>query len=439
MRRGQFFIITAVLIAGTLLSITTLLASSQTVSYDTVLQRHTTDVLQNIATEVQAEWWNVSWDYRKTVVLEERSGSFLDNESIAVTLDARDGRVTDDCSDIRVVDDGRTVPWVATTACGIETYDSNTTAVARYTLDAGSGGTAEDVTVHEHDGSLSGSPVWTSGRFETGLAFTGSDSVDVPDSDDLDFTGDGFTVSLWLRPRTAATGSFRQVLVKGDGTSNGGRNYGIWLRPNQNTLHVRVDPNNQGIDASDTELEPGRWHHVTAVYDGDADELRLYVDGRHDTTETGVTMDSSSDNDGELHVGASPNFDAADAVVDDVRVYDRALSAGTVEGIARNGIGLNVSADLAPLAEETLHVYYRNPGAADPGYDGSSMSTTSLSQRPSVTVGPARGILEVMRKLQERVEQLDAALGINLRLEIRRGCNRLHVQSPRTSLVKELC
>ncbi|MDY6766157.1 MAG: hypothetical protein SVW77_02210, partial [Candidatus Nanohaloarchaea archaeon] len=250
-RDGQFFIITAVLIAGALLSTTTVLASSQTVNYNTVLERHAGAVLSNAAHEIRSEWWNSSWSWRKTVVLEERSGQFLENESVSVALDAQRSRIADDCSDIRMVYQQETKRWINTTACGIDTYSSETDAVARYTVDAGEGTAVEDVTGHGHDGSFSGSPVWASGRFSAGLAFDPADAVTVPDDDALDFTGGGLTDMLWVRPRSGPTGSYRQLFVKGDGSPSGGRNYGMWLRPNANTVHFRVDPNNQGISATD--------------------------------------------------------------------------------------------------------------------------------------------------------------------------------------------
>ncbi|MDY6766156.1 MAG: LamG domain-containing protein, partial [Candidatus Nanohaloarchaea archaeon] len=183
----------------------------------------------------------------------------------------------------------------------------------------------------------------------------------------------------------------------------------------------------------------GQWHHVAGVYDPDEEELRFYLDGRLDGTASGVSMDSNSDNGGELHIGESPNYAAAEAVVDDFRVYNRTLPAGRVEGIARNGIGLNVSADLSPRETKTLQIYYGNPGAADPDYDGSTLQFTAMDQRPSVSVGVGRGIREIMRKMQENVGRLDASLGIDLSLAVRKGCNRLILRSPRTSLVKDLC
>lgn len=438
-RRGQFFIITAVLIAGALLSTTTLIASSQTVDYNTVLERHATGYVSNAASEIRSEWWNISWSMRKTAVLEERSGQFLDNESVSVTLDAKPGLVQDDCDDIRIIADGEERPWLNTTACEIDTYTAAIDGVARYRLDNSSGDTAYDTTGHGHHGSLTGDPQWVSGKFDNGLATDSDDSVEVPDANALDFTGDGFTVAFWLQPRGTPDGDRRQLFVKGDGTSNGGRNYAMWLRPNANTIHFRVDPGNQGISATGTELDVGRWYHIAGVYDPDNNELRFYLDGDLDGSRSGVTMDSDSDNDGSLHLGESPNYPAADMVIDDFRVYNRTLPVEKIEGIARNGIGLDMAADLIPKEEKPVHIYYNNPAARDPGYDGTSIQTTALDDRPTASVGAARSIDEIMRKMEENVQRLDRAIGADLRLVLREGCNQLELVSPQISLRETVC
>lgn len=437
--KGQFFIITAVLIAGALVTTMTIISSSQTVDYNDVLERHSTDIMENIAHDIQSEWWNISWSYRKNLVVEEQSGLFLDNESVAVTVDALRSRLADDCSDIRLVDGGEVRPWINTTACGIDTYGSETDAVARYRLDEREGTTAGDATGHGHDGSLEGDPQWVSGRFSSGVGFDADDSIEVDDDAALDFTGEGFTVAFWVFPREDVSGDRGQLFVKGDGQPNGGRNYAMWINPGQNTVRFRVDPNNQGIGATDTELSPGRWYHVAGIYDSDDEELRFYLDGRLDGRETGVTMDGNSDNDGDLHIGESPNHDSTDMVVDDFRIYNRTLAQNTVEGIARNGIGLNISVDASPRGERTVQVYYGNPSASHPGHERTALEFTAMEERPTVTVGTARHIREIMRKLQERVETMDRSLGADLRLIIRRGCNQLTYREPRTSLVYDLC
>ncbi|MFB6295031.1 MAG: LamG domain-containing protein [Candidatus Nanohaloarchaea archaeon] len=446
-RYGQFFIITAVLIAGALLSTTTLLASSQTVDYNTVLERHATGYVSNAADEIRSEWWNVLWSMRRTVIVEERSGKFLDNESVSLAVNAHPSRLQDDCGDIRVLQDGEEQPWVNTTACQVDTYSAgiidepNTPyhGVARYKFDEGSGDTAGDETGNGHDGTLTGDPQWASGRFETGIATDPDDAVEISDDPALDFTGGAFTVSFWLRPRSTADGGWRQLFVKGDGTSDGGRNYAMWLRPNDNTVHFRVDPSNQGISSTDMALEPERWYHVAGVYDPDESELRFYLNGELNGTRSGVTMDDSSDNNGDLHIGSSPNYDAAEMVVDDFRIYNRTLPVEEIKGIARNGVGLDIGVDLEPRQEASLHLYYQNPSADDPGYDGSTIQTTSLAERPVATVGTARSIREIMRKMQQHIQQLDAVIGADLRLVIQRGCNSVELMSPRISLREEVC
>ncbi|MDY6776890.1 MAG: hypothetical protein SVQ76_02180 [Candidatus Nanohaloarchaea archaeon] len=119
-RKGQFFIITAVLISGALIAIMTALTSSATVNYNEVLERHSSDILTNVEDKIEEAWWNTDWDYRRMLVVKERSGAYLVNESVHVSIDVNESRMNDDCSDIRVVQNGELAAWSNTTSCGTE-------------------------------------------------------------------------------------------------------------------------------------------------------------------------------------------------------------------------------------------------------------------------------------------------------------------------------
>ncbi|MCJ7479035.1 MAG: LamG domain-containing protein, partial [Candidatus Nanohaloarchaeota archaeon QJJ-7] len=153
----------------------------------------------------------------------------------------------------------------------------------------------------------------------------------------------------------------------------------------------------------------------------------------------GVTMDGSSDNDGWLYIGNSPNYEAADMIIDDFRIYNRSLSANKVEGIARNGIGLNVSTDLSPNEKDSLQVYYGDPFADHPEYNDSSMTSTSMDERPATSVGISRGKSEIVDKLRQQVEMMQELTGASIQIRESNGCNIIALESPRMDLRKEIC
>jgi hypothetical protein len=79
----------------------------------------------------------------------------------------------------------------------------------------------------------------------------------------------------------------------------------------------------------------GNWHHIGFVWDGSY--RHLYFDG----TEVARDIDSLTmleSADGGLYIGAGNTLDAAgffSGLIDDVRIYDQALSPEEIENLAR--------------------------------------------------------------------------------------------------------
>ncbi|MFB6265887.1 MAG: LamG domain-containing protein [Candidatus Nanohaloarchaea archaeon] len=421
-RKGQFFIITAVLLAGALMAIMTVLTSASTVDYSTVLERHSFDVVSNVGQEINDSWWDTSWDYRKMFEIRERTGSFLVNESVNVVLDARRSRVSDDCSDVRVLQGGRRVAWDNTTACNVDTYRSDTSALVRYIFDSRSS-PVRDVTGNGRDAVINGNPSFISGRYGYGMRFDGSDDyLSASGAPDLD---GNITVMAWIR--TTDTGT----VVADDNNDNG------W---NLSVTNGVVSFGVRGVSTvtGTTTVDDGGWHHVTGSLNVRRGVQRVYVDGELDASRS-VSGTPSTDAGG-LTVAGQSTGSFLDATVDDVRVYNRTFSPATVEGVAENGIGLNVSTDLKPLETRRVFVYYGNRDSPSPALKGAAMNHTALAERPEVVDrGRTRKVKEVLRRMQVQVKQIDRGLGASLDFFIRTGCDVLTLQSPQTTLEMNIC
>lgn len=81
--------------------------------------------------------------------------------------------------------------------------------------------------------------------------------------------------------------------------------------------------------AGATALNDGAWHHLAAVYDGIAQELRLYVDYHLDGTVAAAVYTSTTNiigNAKDLWIGAFQNLDREfDGEIDAVRISGEAL------------------------------------------------------------------------------------------------------------------
>ena len=91
-----------------------------------------------------------------------------------------------------------------------------------------------------------------------------------------------------------------------------------------------------GALVSETVITDGQWHHVGFVYEMDTFHRRIYVDGAQVAED--ATAFSGMPSDSGLYIGASKDLDAEtffSGFIDDVRIYNKALSQEEIETIAQ--------------------------------------------------------------------------------------------------------
>lgn len=193
--------------------------------------------------------------------------------------------------------------------------------IAAYSFDEGSGTTLSDAAGNHH-GSVSGA-TWTSGRFGSALSFDGiNDWVTVADASLLDLTT-GMTLEAWVYP--AVSSGWRTVLLKEQSSHLA---YALYGSTDTNRPSGEIfTTSNQDVRGT-TALPPNVWNHIAATYDGSA--LRLYVNG------TQVAVRSVSGNiavsAGALRIGGNSIWqEFFQGKLDEIRIYDRALTATQVQ------------------------------------------------------------------------------------------------------------
>jgi hypothetical protein len=212
--------------------------------------------------------------------------------------------------------------------------------VAAYSFDAGEGAVAEDL-FGEHDGTIAGASWFDNGRFGKALSFDAeNDCVTVEDAPDLQLTEE-FTLETWIKPQ-GPDGTWEPILFK-EGGENGA--YSIWLGAEPGKVEGYVVEEGEEMKTAVTEFGLGKniWAHVALTYDGAW--MRLYVNGDlvDSTYSVGVTP-----SEGPLQIGCSLQIEENyGGLIDEVRVYNRALGAGEVA--ADMGAGLQTPSR-APVA-----------------------------------------------------------------------------------------
>lgn len=210
--------------------------------------------------------------------------------------------------------------------------------VAWWKLGEASGSTAEDASGHQLVGRVEGQPHWIAeGANNSGaLEFDGTrTSINCGNSPKFDFS-DGMTVSAWIKVRQFDK-PYQAIVTKGDNTwqierANEGSHVmftlvGLRLSQREGVGRARVE--------SQRDVNDGQWHHVVGLYDGR--QAALYLDGELEASvgATGVL----AQNDDPVMIGANSSSRGRlfNGWMNDVRLYDYALSAGQVQSLYRGG------------------------------------------------------------------------------------------------------
>jgi hypothetical protein len=197
--------------------------------------------------------------------------------------------------------------------------------IAAYSFDEGEGEVAHDA-AGDHDGAVEGAD-WVGGKYGGALSFEEEeeDSVDIPASSELDLT-DAFTLEAWVRPQTADYG--QPVLFKETPTFF---SYALYAGGDERALPEGLVASKDWSYAQvqgEEEMPAKAWSHLALASDGE--DLRLYLDGELVDT---APAKSAQISEGSLRIGGDPTFEESyfTGLIDEVRIYDRALSAEEIE------------------------------------------------------------------------------------------------------------
>jgi Concanavalin A-like lectin/glucanases superfamily len=212
-----------------------------------------------------------------------------------------------------------------------EEAPTETGVTAAYAFDETSGTTAKD-SAGSHTATVT-SPSWVEGKYGKALSFNGTSScVSVPNSVDLQLSG-SFTLSAWVNSDHAQ--EFVPIFYK---ESKGFYSYSLYLGV-FDTGHVEGFVANESPGwsevASPEALPSKTWTHLAFTSDGTT--LRLYVNGKQVSSGSARAIEES---DGPLYIGCFPNSDQFfKGQIDNVRIYNKTLSATEIEAEKGSAIG----------------------------------------------------------------------------------------------------
>jgi len=196
--------------------------------------------------------------------------------------------------------------------------------VLYYALDEGSGNVATDSSGSGNNGTIEGSPAWITGVSGSALGFDGSRDYVATGKSLLDSLAE-FTIACWLKG-DLSLGNRSGLVGQNDCIE-----YGV---VSANT--IQIYSNGEAVDLAWPYDATTDWHSIVAV--GDGSSVTIYLDGKPAVSGGTAIDEVYGSSTYPVNIGGGGIFDATDnwftGDVDEVYIYQRALSAGEVAGLA---------------------------------------------------------------------------------------------------------
>ena len=219
--------------------------------------------------------------------------------------------------------------------------------VGWWKLDEGNGNTvAIDSSSNGNNGSLTNMTgnEWAEGKIGGALEFDGdNDYVDIGDNSVFDITGN-ITLAAWIKV-DSFTKNYAIIVCKGD--ANG---WSIGRNSSTSYLIFTCSTDRTNTVTGNTAVDDGQWHHVAGVYNGST--MYLYLDGEVDNSKS--LSGAITTNAYNVYIGKSDEHPNSwwNGLIDDVRIYDRALSEEEIQELASDSGGVLIAADPRPKDNE---------------------------------------------------------------------------------------
>lgn len=202
-----------------------------------------------------------------------------------------------------------------------------------WNFDESDGLVAKDASGNGHDGALKNSPERVKGVIGKAVRFDGHDDhIDLGNPPELDFTGP-ITMAAWIRPEGLGGKANDIMSILAHGPTLAPRKADVFLRLKLHKYEAGswTGPENTvSFEAPEEDLE--RWVHIAGVYDGQA--WRLYRNGVQVAAESRPAGAVPVDHPWTIGAGQGGKTRFFKGAIDEVRVYNRALTAEELKTLA---------------------------------------------------------------------------------------------------------
>ncbi len=224
-------------------------------------------------------------------------------------------------------------------------------------------GNAIDISGNNNNGTIGASSKISVGK--VGQAFQTTTisgvAVSVPDSPTLDFTN-AYTIEMWVSPSQPGIGGSSFFACKGNCGAFDSQSYSFVFGANRQAV-LRAGNSSTFDSLGSTALLPlNTFSHLVGTYDGST--MRIYIDGVLDSskvTTIGTLVNSSQ----PFIIGGSTGSGGAEAIYDEVSLYNRALTDAEITSIFNAGIAGKLKQNAVVDTNSLVSLWQGEGNAAD--------------------------------------------------------------------------
>ncbi len=203
-----------------------------------------------------------------------------------------------------------------------------------WNLDETAGDVAHDASINAYHGTLMNmdDSDWIAGVNGNALDFDGVNDYVAINNVFTGMAGKDITMSAWIK--AAALNPATQFIISIN-TPSGGNNMLFGTRANTATISFG---DTVWHDTAATVID-NTWHHIAYVLEDSSDTITIYVDGSNVLSFTSTVSVAATDilSFGQEYDPGMVTSDFYSGQIDDVRIYDRALSQAQIEDLTALG------------------------------------------------------------------------------------------------------
>ena len=214
--------------------------------------------------------------------------------------------------------------------------------VAHWKFDEGAGIVAHDL-VGGNDGTIYGA-TWTTGQIDSALIFDGVDYIDCGNNMALNITKN-VSIAAWIKFDDLPM--HQTILAKRGLVSDSASNYALRTGRETTIIHNNDEfefyygsaPAWHIYTTSNVNLTVGNWYHVAVTFTfGSGSSIKCYVNGNlvSGSWTTGNGDSPVKINTNPLTIGGLTDDERINGTIDDVQLYNRALSAEEIYALYQN-------------------------------------------------------------------------------------------------------